>query len=65
MNIPLTLTDISVWIAATAIILLITSELLTASQEFSTRILIDKTRMRLAAIGCGLAFIVTIVLRFI
>jgi hypothetical protein len=64
MNIPLTLTDISLWLAAVAIILLITSELLSSSQEYSSRILIDKTRMRFAAIGCGLAFLVTIVLRF-
>ena len=65
MNIPLTLTDLSLWLAAIAVILLITSELLTASQEYSSRILIDKTRMRFIAFGCGLAFLVTIALRFI
>jgi hypothetical protein len=65
MNIPLAFTDLSYWLAATAIILLITSELLGSSQGYTRRILINKKRMRLAALGCGLAFLVTIVLRFI
>jgi hypothetical protein len=65
MNFPLTLSDISVWLAITAIILLITSELLNVSPEYSSRILVDKTRMRLAGIGCGLAFLVTVVMQVI
>jgi hypothetical protein len=65
MNIPLTLLDLSLWLAATAIILLITSELLTTSQEYSSRILIHKTRLRFVAIGCGLAFLATIIFNFI
>jgi hypothetical protein len=65
MNIPLTFTDISLWLAFTAIILLVTSEFLISSQEYTRRILIDKTRLRFVGIGCGLAFIVTIILRFI
>jgi hypothetical protein len=62
MNIPLTLPDLSLWLAGTAIILLITSEILGSSQEYSSRILIDRTRMRLAAIGSAIAFLVTVVL---
>jgi hypothetical protein len=65
MIIPLTFTDLNYWLAATAIILLITSELLGSSQGYTRRILINKKRMRLAALGCGLAFLVTIVLRFV
>jgi hypothetical protein len=65
MNIPLTLPELSLWLAATAIILLITSELLDLSQEYSRRILIDRTRMRFAAAGCGLAFLVTVILQVI
>lgn len=65
MNIPLTLSDLSIWLAVTAVILLITSEILSSSQEYSTRILINKRRMRLVALGCGLAFIVTVVLRVV
>jgi hypothetical protein len=65
MNIPITLSELNLWLAATAIILLITSELLGTSQEYSSRILINKTRMRFAAFGCGIAFLVTVILRVI
>jgi hypothetical protein len=65
MNIPLTLPDLSLWLAATAIILLVTSEILDFSQEYSSRILINRTRMRFVGIGCGLAFLVTAILQFI
>jgi hypothetical protein len=64
MNFPLTLSDISIWLAITAIILLITSELLNVSPEYSRKILVDKTRMRFAGIGVGLAFLITVALRF-
>jgi len=65
MNFPLTLSDISLWLAVTALILLITSEILNASPEYASRILVDKKRMRLAALGCGLAFLVTVIMRVI
>jgi ABC-type nitrate/sulfonate/bicarbonate transport system permease component len=61
--IPLSLSDISLWLAVTAIILLITSELIISSPGISARILIEKKRLRLAAVGCGLAFLVTVVMR--
>jgi hypothetical protein len=64
LMIPFTLPDLNLWLAAIAIILLITSELLNVSQEYSSRIPVSKTRMRIVAIGFGIAFIVTIVLRF-
>ncbi len=63
MILPLTLSDISLWLAVTAIILLITSELLYSLPEISGRIMIDKTRFRLVALGCGLGFLVTVVMR--
>jgi hypothetical protein len=65
MNFPLTISDISLWLAVTAIVLLVTSEFLNSSPEYSNRILIDPTRMRFAAIGCGLAFLVTVVMRVV
>jgi len=65
MNFPLTLSDISLWLAFTAIILLVTSELLNASPEYSKRISIDKNRLRLAAFGCGLAFLVTVIMQVV
>jgi hypothetical protein len=64
LMIPFTLSDLNLWLAAIAIILLITSELLNVSQEYSSSIPVSKSRMRLVAIGFGIAFIVTLVLRF-
>jgi hypothetical protein len=63
MNFPLSLSDISLWLAATAIILLITSELLIALPEYSGRVRIEKKNFRLAALGCGLAFLITVAMR--
>jgi hypothetical protein len=63
MIFPLTLSDISLWLAVTAIILLITSELIYSLPEISARIMIDKKRLRLVALGCGLGFLVTVVMR--
>ena len=63
MIFPLSLSDIGLWLAVTAIILLITSELLYSLPEFSAHIVVDKKRFRLVALGCGLGFLVTVVLR--
>ena len=63
MSFPLSLSDISLWLAVTAIILLITSELIYSLPEISGRIMIDKNRFRLVALGCGLGFLVTVVMR--
>jgi len=63
MNFPLSLSDISLWLAVTAIVLLITSELLYSLPEYSARIMINKKRLRLVAIGVGLAFLATVVMR--
>ncbi len=62
--IPFTLSDLHLWLAVMAIVLLITSEFLNVSPEFSSRVPVAKTRLRIVAIGCGIAFLVTIVLRF-
>jgi hypothetical protein len=63
MSFPLTLSDISLWLAVTAIILLITAELLYSLPDFSARIMIDKNRLGMVALGCGLGFLVTVVTR--
>jgi hypothetical protein len=63
MDFPLSLSDISLWLAVTAIVLLITSELLYSLPEYSARVIINKQRLRLVAIGCGLGFLVTVVMR--
>jgi uncharacterized membrane protein YgaE (UPF0421/DUF939 family) len=59
MQFPLSLFDITLWLAITAIILLATSELISPFYG-KTSLLIDKERLRLAAIGVGITFIVSI-----
>ena len=63
MPFPLTLSDISLWLAVTAIILLITSELIYSLPEYSAKIKIERSRLRLTALFCGLAFLVTVIMR--
>lgn len=65
MNFPLTTSDIGLWLAVTAIILLITSEFLSSSTEYLSDIVIERTRLRITAIGVGLAFMITVALRVI
>jgi len=64
MQFPLSMSDISLWIAITALILLVTSELL-FSHSGHLNFPIDKTRLRLAALILGAAFAVTVLLRAI
>jgi len=60
---PLSLWDISLWIAVTAIILLVTSELLAPYSDYFGDFVIEKTRLRLAALILGAAFMVTVLWR--
>jgi hypothetical protein len=64
MQFPLTLSDISLWIAITAIILLVTSELL-FSYSGDINFPIDKKHMRLTALILVTAFMVTVLIRVI
>jgi len=63
MNFPLSAFDIGLWLAVTAIILLITSELLTSPTKYLSDVVIDRAGLRLVAIGVGVAFICTVLLR--
>lgn len=63
MNFPLSMSDISLWLAVTAIILLITSELLSSSTEYSRSIVIEKKRLRLVALALGTGFMMTVIMR--
>jgi hypothetical protein len=63
MNFPMSLSDISLWFAFTAIILLVTSELLYSLPQFSSRIAVDKKRLRIVSLGLGICFLVTVVVR--
>lgn len=65
MNFPLTASDIGLWLAVTAIILLITSEFISTNMKYVSSITIERDRLRLVAIGSGLAFMVTVILRVI
>ncbi len=63
MIFPLSSSDISLWLAVTTVILLTTSELLYSSPDYSARIAVNRQFLRMAAIGCGLAFLVTVIMR--
>jgi len=63
MSFPLSLSDISLWLAVMAIILLITSELLSTAAGYPQSILIDKKRLQLVALALGLGFMATVIMR--
>jgi hypothetical protein len=60
MNLPLSVSGLSLWLAVMTIILLITSELLYSSPGFSARVSVDKRLLRFLGIACGLGFLVTV-----
>ncbi len=62
-SIPLSVSDISLWLAVATIILLITSELLYATPNYAARVMVDKRMLRIIAIGCGIGFSVTVLMR--
>lgn len=62
MQFPLSFNDISLWLAITAIILLITAELI-SPQYGQANLLIDKRKLRTAALIVGLLFMLTVVIR--
>jgi hypothetical protein len=53
------------WLAVTALVLLITSELLYSLPDYAARIAIEKKRLRMAALGSGLGFLVTVIMRIL
>jgi len=59
MFLSLSLVEISIWLAVTSIILLVTSELLT-SYSGKTVILIKKRRLRAVALIVGFLFVFTV-----
>ena len=63
MSFPLSTSDIGLWLAVTAIILLITTELLSSTTTALGDIVIERNRLRIVAIGVGIAFMFTVVLR--
>ena len=63
MQFPLTFSDISLWLAVTAIIVLVSSELLYSYPRFSSRIPINRKLLRLSGLGLGVAFLATVMMR--
>ncbi|MGD9130327.1 MAG: hypothetical protein PVH73_01975 [Candidatus Bathyarchaeota archaeon] len=62
MRIPLSFWDISLWLAVTAIILLITSELISPYYRKS-KIYVNKQRLRNTAFIVGTLFLMTVIMR--
>ena len=62
MQFPLSFWDISLWLAITSIILLATSELLSPYYG-QTNIIIDRKKLRTAALTLGLLFMFTVLIR--
>jgi hypothetical protein len=62
MQIPLTFWDISLWLAITAIILLITAELISPYYG-QTNILINKKKLKNAALITAILFLITVAIR--
>jgi hypothetical protein len=65
MDFPLSLWDVSLWIAVTAIILLITSELIVSYSEYFGDFVIEKMRLRIAALVLGVIFVATVIVRVV
>jgi VIT1/CCC1 family predicted Fe2+/Mn2+ transporter len=63
MQFPLSVSDIGLWLAVTAIILLVTSELLSTSTGSLGNVAIDKKRLRMIALALGVGFMATVVMR--
>ena len=64
MDFPLSFWDISLWLAVTAIILLITSELISPYYG-KTNLLINKKRLRNVALAVSALFLLTVAIRVI
>ena len=62
MDLPLSFWDLSLWLAVTAIILLIASELVSPHYG-RTSILINKNRLRNAALTMSILFLITVGIR--
>ena len=64
MIVPLNFWDISLWLAIAAVILLITSEIL-SPQYGKINIQINKKRLRNAAVAVSTLFLITVAIRVI
>jgi hypothetical protein len=65
MRFPLSISDIGLWLAVTAIILIVTSELLSTSTGALRNVGIERKRLRLIALALGIGFMATVVMRIL
>jgi hypothetical protein len=63
MRFPLSVSDIGLWLAVTAIILLVTSELISSSTGLLGNVAVEKKRLRLLALMVGMGFMGTVIMR--
>lgn len=59
----MSMSDISLWLAVMAIILLITSELISSALGHAGNIIVEKKRLRLVALALGIGFMATVIVR--
>jgi len=59
---PLSFWDLSLWIAVTAVILLLTSELLSPYYG-RTSIIVNKKRLKMVTLSLGILFMLTVFIR--
>jgi uncharacterized protein involved in exopolysaccharide biosynthesis len=62
MQMPLDFWNVSLWLAVTAIILLITAQLVSA-YEGSATLIVDKKGLRNAALAMGILFLIIVAMR--
>jgi hypothetical protein len=62
MVFPLSLSDLSLWLAVMAVIVVVGSEMLYSLPEYLSSLL-DKKLLRMVGVGCGLGFAVTVLMR--
>jgi len=63
MAFPLSLFDFGLWLASTAIVLLITTEVLVQYMETLGNVVLERKRLRLVALGLSFAFVVIVIIR--
>jgi len=62
VDFPLSFWDISLWLAVSAVIILVTSEVV-SPRYGRINILINRKRLRNVALGVGILFLVTVLIR--
>jgi hypothetical protein len=63
LDFPLSASDVSLWLAVMAIILLITSEVLSSSTRYLGKIVMERKRLRAIGLMFGIGFMISVVIR--